>query len=791
METGAPPVLLIGTFLFALLLRLRIRKRIRGAECECKRPQQNHGNISDLIFDPLYWDHRETVRALSPEGKGSMNKRLFAILACLMVLLSCPFAFAINTAWLTADTANGQTFLTWQDVSGAQQYKVYRSTTPFLGVGVSAAKKVAQIAAGSSYNKYWDLTNQSLSNEALGFATAVGSKNFRIAPLGTPLADNVELFVWTTQEAGGGQFYYAVTAVVGGVEDLLVAAGNTVGPVKESECKMIMPVEQARSSDGTGHVYMMWMPYDKWNPAFEGYAYPFYLAGTGTQKKKVDIQLHYWGGHFRYWMGAASSIRDGTSFGTIGEEHLLYFDDPRLTWHYGFADSLVSNAAAPNSTVKNYTEYRYWCAIRWLCSGKAPVLGDSNEVYLRGLSMGGTGSFTFSIHHPEIFSYVNTSMVGCNNWITLGTLGGQVFDSESAKFGKGKVLRCVDLISHTGLIGNQDVGMSSMGWQSVRDSVLPVIGKRDDVCFYNFAHGTQDNTIEWLSQGMPIYTSNSTNKFASNRIAYSCAWSKSGHVDPVPNGLNPSSLVGKNHFVLALANATSDDSFHVAACRTGLCSDSGMFNARIRWSKIGDAVNPAIDSPTLFETTLTLDITKPKGAPPYSGQADPTVDITPRRLRNLVHTPGTVYSWKNIPAGSAAPIDSGVTFADAWGLFTIPAFKISVPGNRLRIAITQQGPSINQYIPPPSSLQKWVDFSGSPLRKGSVIRFLPVEGKMPESVRLYTIAGDAIDLSCPEGKGEIVWPGNNLPGNSVAGGVYLIRAKYDRRFFVERIVVAP
>jgi hypothetical protein len=683
-------------------------------------------------------------------------------------------SFALTPTGLTYIHKNGQTFLTWDDVSGATKYMIYRSKTQLIGSTLTPANLKATIDGGSTYFKSWDLSNWGMS-----FSAIVGSKNFRITDLGAPLPDSKELFVWTTQDAGGGAFYYVVTAVQGSLEDKTINA-NQVGPVAETECTMIYPVEFARSSDGTGHIYVTWMPYDKWNTRYEGYAYPFYVAASSPIKKRVQCNVHPATAQF-LWMTST-----GTGIKTAAEVkattcHVLYFDSPRYTWHYGFADSVYKDAAgdtvaAAGSTVKNYTEYRYWCAIRWLCSGKAPMLGDSDEVAIEGSSMGGTGANTFSMHHPDIFAYTNIAGVGINNWVTNPSWSWQTFDAKL--FGYGQNLKCVDLISKTKLIDNRDVGMSAIGWQSPRDSVLGLIQKNDrDICFYNLGHGTQDVEINWLSQGKPIYSDHANNAFAKNKIPYSAAWFNVGHTGLAQKGMNSSCIVSKKHFVLALKNSTSDDVL-ASACLTATCNDSGQINTRVLWSKLTDAVNTAKDTPDTFETTIKLDANPMLWLPAYKGPATPTVDITPRRLYRFIHTPGTKYKWYNIPVGGNTSIDTGTVSADAYGLFTINAFKFTATGNKLRV-IRQGGISIRPF-------RGEFKFAGNPIslgRQGTVLRFNSVNGMLPSKVEITDVHGKTMNVTEKEKINEIKW-GNKNTGS----GIYFIHAMYGKNRMTQKIL---
>jgi pimeloyl-ACP methyl ester carboxylesterase len=701
---------------------------------------------------------------------------------------------------LTFNHRNGQTFLTWDDAANAEKYRVYRSTSAISASDLTAANRIAEIDSGSSENKPWNIS-KTKGNLVADFAQALGTKFFRITDNGTPLTASRELFVWTCQNSGGGSFYYAVTAITGGNEDVSAGAGNMTGPVNETECTMIHPVLQISSSDNTGHVYFIWMPYDKWNPALEGYCYPFYLASqsTSTEKRKVTLGLHGANAHFGKWMTGSptSPTRVKTAAEAYaGNGYLLRVDDPWTSWHFGFADSLepFDPASAPDkkgcmaadgSTVYNFAEYRYWCAIRWLCSGLGPFHGDADEVVLLGHSMGGSGCIQFAAHHPEIFAYIEGASEGITNW--ADDVG---WRSRSEKWGGTKNLPCIDLIDHNSLIGNRDVGMSSLGWQSIRDSVLPLLGNQDDITFFNIVHGTRDGSIEWLYHGMPVWKDHTTNGFAKNNIPYSGCWINVGHSNQGSKGANPSSYVPRNHFILALKSAASDDVLE-DTCLLGHCEDVGQFNTRVLWSTERDPINGApIDQSALFETTIKLDNSSIWYLPAYSGPGNPAVDITPRRLQNLIHTPGTQYSWENIPAGSNTAIQSGTVTADQYGLFTIPGFIYTAAGNKLRVSVTgttnlsvarNVNSEVNRITAMPNPFSTSVDIS---LVRGasSVVR----SGKA--DIRIFDIRGQLISTlprtTNYELRTSYRWHAQDQPA-----GIYIIRVEVGDAVMQKRITL--
>ncbi|OGJ93729.1 MAG: hypothetical protein A2487_06580 [Candidatus Raymondbacteria bacterium RifOxyC12_full_50_8] len=655
------------------------------------------------------------------------------------------------------------------------------------------ANRIAEIQSGSSKIGYWDIT-QIKGTAVRDFTTAIGSDFYRIDDLGTPLNDSNELFVWTTQESGGGAFHYTVTAVTGASEDASIGAGNRVGPVSENECVMIWPVEQARTADQSGHVFMMWMPYDKWALDFQGYAYPIYLAAKPEfigQKKKVVLHMHGASAYFNAWMNDGSTIK--TAVEALASDYLMVIaDDPGMSWHFGFADTKQNgvNTIADGSVVKNYTQYRNWCMIRWLISGQAPWLGDSNEVAALGHSMGGTGSMTFAIQHPEIFAYVEYASEGINNWLMDPPYRADGWAKNFAYCigSEDQDLEYRDLISKDKLIDNQDMGMRAWAWLSMRDSVTLAYRNRDDLPFLNFCHGTQDGSIDWEPQGLPVWQDHNANPFAANLFPYSGCWVNRGHSSQGAKGANPSGYVPKNHFVLALKNASSDDQLN-PACDAVSCADSGQFNARILWSTERTTINePPVDSPDEFSTTIKLDTKTIYYLPVYGGSGTETVDITPRRLQQFPRIPYAEYDWQNIPAGGGAPVQNGTAIADQYGMFTIEGFRFSVAGNKLVVTTSSAGATVNAGLDDQEVMIKTSPNPFNPVVTIAV-RNQQAIGSKTIVFEIFDVHGNlvaklpAVSPACGGLPAEITW---NAAGK--ASGVYIVRAVAKNRVHTTRII---
>jgi pimeloyl-ACP methyl ester carboxylesterase len=464
----------------------------------------------------------------------------------------------------------------------------------------------------------------------------------------------------------------------------------------------------------------------------------------------------------------------------------LVGDDPSMTWHFGFADQPKANdnsGSRPSHTiVKNYTQYRYWCMIRWLTRGNAPWKADSNEIFAEGHSMGGTGAMEFAIHHPEIFAYISSSSEGINNWkMGQGYEGdGWVKNFEKYIGLETQNFPYKELISKDKLILDEPNGFSTWGWLSMRDSVVPSMRNRDDLPYLNFNHGTQDGSIDWEPQGAPVWYDNNLNPFAANLYPYTGGWMDKGHSNSLGRAVSGRSKLPKTHFVLAFKNSQSDDKLSSSCIGVATCHDKGQFNLRINWSTERDPVNgPPIDSPNLFETTLKLN-TGGVGStmPDYSGPSNPIVDITPRRLQRFPRIPMADYAWENIPAGGGAAIQSGTVTADEYGIFTIPGFRFTEAGNKLRI--TTDAATVSTYAGQKLGNNLVVTASPNPFRTSvdiSMVRRASCVVRSGQAdIRIFNIKGNLITTfqhtTNYEPRTKYTWDASGQPA-----GIYIIKVR--------------
>ena len=163
--------------------------------------------MSSLLFS------RYTLQSGKQSGR---NVSWLLLVASLIIFASGAHAFAppLNYASnLSGFYNNGQVFLTWQEAEDTTAfYKVYRSVAP-----INSGSQLANC-------EYLGLTNSHSSLDH-DLSRHDGLDQFFVIEEGKPpLSSNTGLFVATTLL--NGAYYYAVTSLIGGIEELTIIQGT-------------------------------------------------------------------------------------------------------------------------------------------------------------------------------------------------------------------------------------------------------------------------------------------------------------------------------------------------------------------------------------------------------------------------------------------------------------------------------------------------------------------------------------------------------------------------------------
>jgi hypothetical protein len=640
-----------------------------------------------------------------------------------------PGSAAPQPTGLTAVHRSGQTFLTWQersDLSG-ESYHVYRSAQPITAATLSAARQLTSrwgaLPEGSSI--FW--SERSYPDSVRGGVPVVG--NYVISDLGPQLPDTTGLFVWTPKEAG--LYYYAVTTVVNGIENVVdFGVDNSLAiPINEVPADPA-PVRIWQSPDGYGTVYTQFLDYETYNPTLNLVHYTLPLGATAAphpqyafnyslalpapadcadqppDRYPLVMVLHGYGSRYRNTVANS---------GTCAV--FLYGDDPGNTWYFGESDTWdFRRGAWPTSgAVVNYTEERLLRALydteRGYGTAGFPI--DPQRRYVMGGSMGASGALSFGLRYPKVFAaiYANLPMTnpraadrteqppGCCSWYnTLTSLWGDAVHALPVRI----IGRYADSLQRYN-------GMSVWDWQNHQQ--LTLMRRGEDTALLAFAHGTLDTVIHWQSQAkpfyQPLYQSRRTFSAAIRNVDHATGAGSAG-MGPMVSGNFNNWQVRRDESVPALTYASGSGAVPPP---DGVPSD---YNLNLEWGASWHAF-PGSAPPVDTRSEWGIDLRTTDGS-------SQTVDVTPRRLQHFTVDAGATYHWTVQPLTGTAVLTEGYVTADAESLVTVPGVPVDGAGIHLRIRRSAAAPTPTP-VPPTATATP----PGGTPGPGCVIQFTDVQ----------------------------------------------------------------
>lgn len=313
-------------------------------------------------------------------------------------LLPAVLVLALGATPLTAQAAseirrehrNGQTFVTWRESALANvDYRVYRSARAIrTNADLDAADYLGEVNDRSSRNQ--------------GRSLAAGNEHQWVIAEGGPELDvDQGLFVHTAAVAG--KAFYAVTSVVGGVEDrtLVTGVNTTSGSISES---IGSPQPVVQSVDATGTLFGHWVG-DRDTPnlpslsILPSHGFNFRIdPGSAPGPHGLVLRLH----------AAGQTYAQGwpARFEAPSDIDILSLSDlqPYTGWTFWFgAQEDLPAAPGADTKVWHYTMDRAFWTLDWA----EQYLGsthDPERVYVTGGSMGAIGGMYLLNEHPERFA---------------------------------------------------------------------------------------------------------------------------------------------------------------------------------------------------------------------------------------------------------------------------------------------------------------------------------------------------------------------------------------------------
>lgn len=298
---------------------------------------------------------------------------------------------------LRATARDGQVFLTWTEAEAPDgtTFNVYVAASPIADV--KQARQIGHHIERRSARDWWEdkasFSRQGPSDPARGY---------RLQPTEERLDPAGGLFVHTVAANANGRFYFAVThTTADGQEDAtVVPAVNTL-----TEGIAVAP----------GRAQPIWQRDGR--PPEPG-------AGRG---KGLWLSLHGKGGvipdsEYLVFGDAALGWREGLPFrfSVRVQENEVVIRPTDRTWinrphteandggapaiwsfWYGYNSHIYDRELIARGTPTNYTERRLLWILDWV---SRYFQTDRNRWYCSGSSMGGCGTISFGLHHPELFA---------------------------------------------------------------------------------------------------------------------------------------------------------------------------------------------------------------------------------------------------------------------------------------------------------------------------------------------------------------------------------------------------
>ena len=569
---------------------------------------------------------------------------------------------------------SGQSFVTWQEDTnvGGEGYHVYRSASPIITANIGQAQKLTS---------KWGALDDNTSQHAL---TGVGAPaNFVIQDLGLPLSNEQGLFVYTIPAGGAGNWYYAVTEVINGVENQTLTAGsNSLSSAIADTVATPQPVLISTINNGHGRVYTQFMDYNNWNPTFEGYAYNYSVALPVNYDPNaawpMRLMPHAYGERYRLEAYSDFNWPVIEVFPDDAGAQSGYLN----TWWYGFAADHNYKTDGPIPTsghIENFTEQRL---LQMMDQVKANFNVDSQAVHIQGHSMGASGALSLGMRYGDYFAWAFSSEP-MTNYGTNPLFQGQF---ESLWGTQASNLPVINRGPYASRLTKYN-GTGVYDWMNHQEMLN--IMRNEPMAMLMVGHGKVDDVIDWQTQGRPIIAAlnNAHVAFtAEQRGNWDHNWMGFDYMNEamfgVPNVSRTDWVFRKDSSLIAFSNASGSGPLVPGTIGTNFYNFA--LDWSVSWNNFGAAI---VDAVNQYEVTLR------------SRAGTQTADVTPQKTTAFNMAPGATVTWQNINVGTTLMIQSGTVTADSGGLVTIPGVQILTnAGNRLILKAGVSTPTVQAPI---------------------------------------------------------------------------------------------
>ena len=541
----------------------------------------------------------------------------------------CAGESAPPVSGLKATARDGQAILTWQEAEtpDGTTFNVYVSDRPIADV--TKAKRIAHHIERHSARDWWEDPASFKKDAPAG--KPVG---FRIQGGGPRLDPQGGLFVHTVRKDAGKLFFAVTSSNPRGKEDTtVVASANSLAEGVAAGSGEILPIWQrdgAAPARGAGKGKALWLNLHAKGGVVADSEYLVFGDETMGWREGIPFK-------FSVRVQGDEVVVRPTDRVWINRPHVEASDGGTCaiwTFWYGYNSHIYDRSLMGSGIPTNYTERRNLWMLDWVRAHYQP---DTNRWYCSGSSMGGCGTVSFGLRHPELFAACHAH-VPIVSYTYLGTASAHRLEPScwtgpiSADLKTNEGVPLLDRMNGTKFVAET----------------------HDDLPFLFLINGRQDGSIPWQNNP-PFYK-----MLSETRQGFAVYWDNGTHATCGKDA--PEDVKAWTQRFRQFRLDQSYPAFTNASCNRNPGNGAPENGDIIGWINRGMDWKDIEDTPDRYAITLVAD---------YRGIQYPLVtDMTIRRVQHFKTQPGEKL---NVTVGDTAPVS--VT-ADATGRITISNLTI-------------------------------------------------------------------------------------------------------------------
>ncbi|MBX7109022.1 MAG: T9SS type A sorting domain-containing protein [Chitinophagales bacterium] len=680
-----------------------------------------------------------------------------------LVLLFMLFTFELSAQPSSVNNLSGfyhsgQVFLTWQNTTDSLAfYKVYRSVVPITD---------SSQLAGCEYLGW---TNAASSKDH-NLSRHDGAARYLVIDSGAaPLNKATGLFVATT--LADGNYYYAVTTYIGGMELLNIVTGvNSLQDPIAERVEAPQPVFQQQRFIGEKAVdiYATFASskYAAGQPLMNEAGFmtnDFILYRNGATSGRHPLRIRFHGGGADFFYNVINVDQDEIN---LNPEDFLPGGDNSGWWganeHFNIYASNGSQVPPVSGINYNFCHQRITQLINWAIR-HLPV--DSNRICLEGTSLGSVGAYFYALLYPERIAAVK--------------LSGSVFDlsfnhdyNPSCTLNEGKINR----ISGDNRFGKVSTNLASNLGYNFYDVVngnwiMHNFNERDYPVIYS-VNGKHDTIVGWTEK--TIYY-DSVNANHAGGYYFWDGRKHGGGEGLVWSDDNFDLFRYRNNVVYpAFAHCSVNEDYGDGHAYSG--ADFGTVNGFLDWS------NDITDDTSLLGITLFMKDLNRQDKSVYAAPPNCMVDVTMRRRQHFNPTAGEKLWWNVVHDNSV--IQSGSLLYQG-GLMSIP--EVYVYKDSIRLTVTND----SSYLTGIAQKTLLIEYP-NPVSHSATIQWnVSTPGNC--SLKIYDVSGRWITTlaegAMDAGTYQINWNIDDGRHVAVSNGIYLLRLETSTQSATQKLLV--